>query len=197
MSELLKHPFLLLVVGALLSGVVVPALTRHWQVHQKELEIKIDLVSDISVTIMTFLMAIQIAHIGKDRYGQNPDQGTLTVAYRDWQVRSVVIGTKLQAYFHDSRVPEEWSHLCNVIEDFYALEGMSKEAVQTFTVGISEKLSRLLNDGDVGKEWEQLEQGILRKKSRIIASILSTRGLNRARQSEAWLRARKEHHLPN
>jgi hypothetical protein len=76
--------------GALLSGVVVPVLTRHWQIHQKELEVKIDFVSDISETIMNFLIAIQVAHVGKDRYGQNPDQGGLTSTYRDWQVRSSV-----------------------------------------------------------------------------------------------------------
>ena len=193
MSELFRHPFLLLVVGALLSGVVVPALTRHWQVHQKELEVKIDLVSDISESIMNFVIAIQVAHVGMDRYGQNPDQGDLTRAYREWQVRSAVIGSKLQAYFHDSIVPEEWAKLCEVLEDFYALEGMNKEAMQTFATRISDKLSRLLNDSNFGRDWEQLEQGILKKKSRIIAAILSTRGLNRARQPGAWPLIRKRH----
>ena len=58
--------------------------------HQKELEVKIDLVSDISETIMNFVIAIQVARVGKDRYGQHPDQGGLKSACRDWQVRSSV-----------------------------------------------------------------------------------------------------------
>jgi hypothetical protein len=193
MSDLLKHPFLLLLVGAALTGIIVPAFTRRWQIHQKELEIKIDLVSDISESIMAFVMAIQVIHVGAKRYGHQSDQVThfqedLTKAYREWEVRSSVIGTKLQAYLPNTPIPEEWTHLSSVLEDFYALEGLSKEAVQTFAASISGKLSRLLGQESVGKEWDQIKAAILRKKSGIIASILASHGLNIGRQARlSWL----------
>ena len=46
--EWLSHPLLLLLVGALVSSYLLPLLTQSWQNHQKELELKSALVSQIS-----------------------------------------------------------------------------------------------------------------------------------------------------
>jgi hypothetical protein len=52
-----KHPLVLLAAGALVSGLLVPALTRGAQNHQKGLEIKSDLVRSMSAAASPFLAA--------------------------------------------------------------------------------------------------------------------------------------------
>ena len=71
MVELLKHPLIVLLVGALISGLLIPAFTRRWQNYQKALEIKTQLVSDLSKSIMGIVMATQFAHIGAKRLYKN------------------------------------------------------------------------------------------------------------------------------
>jgi hypothetical protein len=183
MSEFLSHPFLLVLVGGVLTRLLVPALARRWHTHQKELEIKIGLVSEVSESIMAFMTAIQVIHIGAKRFLDNPQQlanfqQDFTKAYRDWEVRSAVIGVKLQTYLPDTPIPQEWAHLSTMLEDFYALEGLSEEAIQTFAAGISKKLSRSLDGEKVGTEWDKIKAAVLKKKSAIIASILASRKLN-------------------
>jgi hypothetical protein len=43
----ISNPLVLLIVGAVISGILVPYITRQWQDHQKELELKTELVSRI------------------------------------------------------------------------------------------------------------------------------------------------------
>jgi len=59
MTSVLAHPLIVLLVGAALTGILVPAFTRRWQNRQKELEIKAALVSDLSEAIMSIVMAVQ------------------------------------------------------------------------------------------------------------------------------------------
>ena len=40
MEAILKHPFVLLIFGAILNGLIIPLITRNWQRRQKVLEIK-------------------------------------------------------------------------------------------------------------------------------------------------------------
>jgi hypothetical protein len=63
MSDFLNHPFVLLLTGALLSGLLIPSFTRRWQNHQKILELKTELVSEVSESTMKLIMAVQSTHI--------------------------------------------------------------------------------------------------------------------------------------
>jgi len=54
-------PLLAVLLTAALSGCVVPRITRRWQEHQKELEIKTSLVEAISVEVLQFILAMQFA----------------------------------------------------------------------------------------------------------------------------------------
>jgi hypothetical protein len=182
MWEFLKHPLFLLLVGFALTGVIVPAITRLWQTRQKELEIKIDLVSDVSESVMTFLMAIQFVHVKPRRYPDRAKelsefQQELNKRYFEWEVRRSVIGTKLEAYLPDKTIPAKWTDFDDAMNDFYAQEGMSKDALQTFAPGVSGKLSRLLGE-DVGHTWSQQREAILKMKAEIIAKILASPTLN-------------------
>jgi len=85
----LAHPLLLLIIGALISALIVPWLTQRWQNHQKKLELKSDLVSQISESVVNMVMAVLYAVLGaKSLTPEKYDE-----AFHDWQTRQAVIGS--------------------------------------------------------------------------------------------------------
>src|SRR5262245_28005345 len=136
MVELLKHPLTVLLVGALISGLLIPTFTRRWQNHQKALEIKTQLVSELSKSIMEIIMAIQFVHLD----AKSLTQADFDKAYRNWEIESAVVGTQLQAYFPDTTIPAEWTTFSALVTDLYALEGVDPNERSTFTAVIARKL---------------------------------------------------------
>lgn len=169
MLSLLGHPLTILLLGAAISGVLVPWLTRRWQNHQKSLEIKTDLVSELSKAIMQFVMAIQFAHLRS----VSQTQADFDAAYRDWEVQHSVLHTKLEAYYPNSEIPERWAGIAERLTDLYALEGASSN--ENRTAG-ELALWKKLDGGDIlpGNHpgWLQLKNAILEKKAAIIRDIL-------------------------
>lgn len=104
MRDWLAHPLSLLIVGAAVSSLVVPALTRGWQDHQKELEVKTNLVSEIAEAATRFFVAVQFAELR----AASQRHEDFDAAYRDWEVKSAVIASKLRAYFPGRVVEVDW-----------------------------------------------------------------------------------------
>jgi hypothetical protein len=169
MVELLKHPLTILLVGALISGLLIPRFTLRWQNHQKALEIKTQLVSELSKSIMEIIMAIQYAHLG----AESLKQADFDKAYLDWEIESAVIGTKLQAYFSDTTIPTEWTTFSALITDFYALEGVAPNERSKFTEVLARKLGAPtdLKHQDLG-DWLALKNRLLERKSALIQQVL-------------------------
>lgn len=180
MSDFLAHPLVILLVGALLSGLLIPAFTRRWQERQKEVELKTELVSELSESIMKMIITIQIVHLSLNNPNrENIDtvalQTKLTDAFEEWEVKSAVIGTKLQAYFPNTSIPVEWTQFSEIVTDFYALEGAGDR--ESYRHRIQEKLSALLGSAHLpqGRRWQDLKEGILVKKADLIQAILKAK----------------------
>jgi hypothetical protein len=172
MIELLRHPLTVLLVGALMSGLLIPAFTRRWQNHQKALEIKTQLVSELSKSIMGIIMAVQFARVG----AKSQKQADFDQAYRDWEIESAVIGTKLQAYFPETTIPDEWTGFSALVTDLYALEGVNANERSTFAAVIRRKLGAPTDlKHEDPEDWLALKNGILERKSALIQQILQTR----------------------
>jgi len=119
---LLVHPLLLLIVGALLSSLLIPSITQRWQNHQKELEIKTNLASQISESVTGIAMAVQFSLLGAA--GQT--QQEYDKAYRDWEINRAVIGSRLRAYFPNSQLAQDWDEFSeSITNEFYAPSGTS------------------------------------------------------------------------
>jgi hypothetical protein len=99
-----------LIATALISNFLVPAITRRWQDHQKELELKTGFVSEISESVLDILLAIQFAEVAAG----SQTQEQYNEAYRNWEKRKAVIGAKLRAYFPKNR---SWASLGPVRRD--------------------------------------------------------------------------------
>jgi hypothetical protein len=102
----------LLIVGALISSYLVPSFTRKWQDHQKALELKTDMASQMTQASTSMILTSRFRHFGAgaDRGGQ---------AWRAWQIRGAVIEARLRAYFPDTRLATDWHGFTLEVVTFY------------------------------------------------------------------------------
>jgi hypothetical protein len=120
---LLANPLLVTVVAALLGGWLIPQITRKWQDHEKALEIKTGLVSQMSESVSSAVMTGRFIAVGLVRGASrdpNADQRAWNDGYRAWTTNSASIGAKLEAYF-GSDVGSEWRSFANVVTDYFQL----------------------------------------------------------------------------
>src|SRR2546423_1428624 len=96
----LAHPLVLLLVGAAVSSYLIPSFTRRWQDHQKELELKSALASEISRSVTDFVLNVQFVHVR----AASVTQTQLDAAYRTWSLPSAVIESRLGSYFPRSGI---------------------------------------------------------------------------------------------
>jgi hypothetical protein len=151
-AEFISNPLLLLIIGALVSGLLIPTFTNRWQLHQKGMEIRIDIVSRIIKSVMRLLTLIESA-----KSSESMTKLELDKEYINFKLDSAVIGTELESYFPDEKkIAEDWDKLRNEIREFY-------EQYESIV-----KNSR----GDIGKIDFQRKEKILKKKHDIILFVL-------------------------
>lgn len=125
LAPLLTHPLVVLAIGAVLSGLIVPTLTRRWQDHAQQLQIKTDLVTGMSEATTRALV------------GLAPPAGaaadTRPQVYAQWSIDSAVIWSKLAAYFPGDPLVDAWSAFAQTMDDFYDLSRASTAAAQATT----------------------------------------------------------------
>jgi hypothetical protein len=100
----LAHPLVLLLVGgAFTAGItnyLVPSITRQWQNHDKELEIKSALVQDVNRAAFQFFETIRLIE-------SEPPPKTLAAldrAYVSWRTSEQTFGATIQTYFPGERI---------------------------------------------------------------------------------------------
>lgn len=178
MDELLRHPLLLLAAGAMLTGLLVPSITRRWQDRQKELEVKTGLVAEMSETFMTIVLEIQFVRVRRELrqaglLAESAEevaarQAKFDDAYHAWEVKSAVTEAKLQAYFPGSDIPEEWVRVSEAVTNLYALEGQGDQDREA-------SMKRLAEAFDVHNgppSWAALRSGILAAETRLLRQIV-------------------------
>jgi hypothetical protein len=195
-KEILSNQFLLLIVGGILTGLLIPYITTQWQNHEKELEIKTSLVSKISEYVTRMLMAIQFVEVSQSRgINSSLTNEEYDNEYRDWKINSDIIQSQINAYFPSIDIDKNWKKFSNAVENFYALSGTVSEDLRTdFLQKIETNLSNDINlttwnilknrisPSNDTKEiiyWEEnwglLKDQINEEKENIIQKILNTK----------------------
>jgi hypothetical protein len=124
LRSLLGHPLVLLLVGALLTSILVPSCTRDWQHYEKELEIKRELVRDVSETTGTFLQALSTAQVRSGSAARFPRVGPPDYAGKlvdRWKVDGEVLGSEIQLYFPESELNDRWLRFVTATNESYDL----------------------------------------------------------------------------
>ena len=62
--KFLAHPLTLLLVGAVVSGFGVPWVTSRWQIRQRKLDLKSELVRDVSDQVTSVVRFVQYMDVG-------------------------------------------------------------------------------------------------------------------------------------
>src|SRR5512133_985695 len=107
MVEIFEHPLFIAFVGLAFSLGFGPWLARRWQDHQRDREIRTDLVSDMSRCIMSLVAILERQHPGSARKETLAKQSRTEKGDSDETANSIaafdvdrcVIGTKLETYF--------------------------------------------------------------------------------------------------
>jgi hypothetical protein len=119
LAKWLANPLVVTVVAAVLSGLLIPYVSRGWQNHQKALEVKTGLVTQMSesssgtVATSRFLAASLIP-------ASSDPQPVWNEAYRTWVTESSSIGAKLQAYVSRG-TGDHWRSFGYTVTDFLSL----------------------------------------------------------------------------
>lgn len=197
MRRLLTHPLVILLIGALLSGLLIPSISRRWQDRQKELELKTGLVTEIIELITEILMFRQYFHAAVIRYQQirhDKDkelvarhkqdaviQGEkLDNAHIKWEVKSAVIEAKLGVYFPETGIANRWDRFARAISILIQLaelpEGEKAYSWNAFWMALPVQL----NEEDFKVEnarlkWHVQRKAILLNQAVIIDRILAAR----------------------
>ncbi len=148
----LSHPLLLLVVGALLSSYIIPSITRKWQERQKELELKTNLVKEISQAVAGVTMTVEFFGIGAIK--EHWDKQEYFKNLRDWETRQSMIQSQLQAYFQDDDISSQWLECSTLLTEVFSL--CSIDDVDQRKVVLA-RIRQRINEAKV--DWAILEQG--------------------------------------
>lgn len=178
----------LISIAALVSGYLIPRLTRWWQDNQKDVEVHAKLASDTMTAVVRIIVATQIAERGMGT------QGELDTAYRQWEIdRAVLVGGQLRVYFPNHKFADEWVQLSETVTDIYVLKGvfdLDKRGIQlsklktAFSLTDAEvsallqlqKRNRSVDDFHAYfQAWWKLRESALVRVSQFIRSVLPER----------------------
>lgn len=108
-SKFLSHPFVLLALGGLLTSLLFPYISSKWQDHQKELDVKTELTTQITNSVSSVLdkeTDIQLGILPHQIQGGPYDDFLNTV--NDWSRNSHQVAAKLAAYYPKSDLTDKW-----------------------------------------------------------------------------------------
>jgi hypothetical protein len=112
----------LLILGALLTGLLVPSITRRWQNHQKELDLKVDLLHRISEQVTRVVTHAAFTKMGAKDWGSPSDRTEFDWQIGEWLVATRSLQSDLQAYFQlDPEIHLQWARYCDVLRAVHEL----------------------------------------------------------------------------
>lgn len=129
MEELLSHPLVVLAAGAVLTGLLIPLITRRWQDQRKALEIKTDLIERVSCAVSDIFTATQFASVG----AASQSQEKFDEAYRTWCQQRVVLTSLIRAYFDSEDLHRAWLRCRACTTAYYVQSGIQLEDEEATT----------------------------------------------------------------
>lgn len=142
---ILRHPLFLVLATGLVSSYLIPRLSRRWQDHQEAIETRTRFASEITETVVRFLLSVQLS----ERRAIKPEQ--YDAAYQEWEVRRATLGSELRGRFEDASVAADWHALSEAVTALYRLSGTSKEPYRSMVLG---ELKAYFSDE--ATDWERL-----------------------------------------
>jgi len=188
----LANPLLVAIVGSFFVYLLIPQLTRGWQNHAKILEVKTNLVADMSDSVGSTTMTgrfIASGLIGKATADPNATQRAFNDAYQKWTIKSAVIASQLAACFPASDLGFRWRSYANVVTDFLQLSARGQRTdrsaqlleIATYFPPLKKRSRewwRILLDRNAGDAFQtnygELGKAILSERDRFVQRVLDS-----------------------
>ena len=152
--QYLVCPLIVLSLVALLSNYFIPKITQKYQNHQKVLELKTELITELINCIMEILGNGDLYHEEEDPNEKSEILKNAKKKKKYWVIKKCVIGSKLHAYFPKG-------------------EYKGKELHKYFSKDLTNKFIEYCLNEDMGlKDWEKEKEILLKDKEKIIEIIL-------------------------
>jgi hypothetical protein len=178
MGAFLRHPLTVALIGVAITGGLVPYFARRWQNHQKALEVRVDLAAEISESLMGLVARVESVRdhtklaqgSGSDEQREkfekelNLVQDSLDTELLEFEVRKVVIATKLGAYLEDKTIGRRWRDLADAtVKHIEANQGANEALLEDLHASKADLTADVLEAPTVfGTSW--LPQWFPKKK---------------------------------
>jgi hypothetical protein len=193
LNQWLANPLLVTVVAALLVNWLIPQVTRKWQDHQKALEIKTGLVSEMSQSVSRAVMTGRFLTSGLIRQSSadpRAEQRAWNQGFQDWTTTSASIGARLEAYISGNDAAPQWRTFSNVVTDFFQLSANVNDSrvaqvreILTYPalpkdVQLSRKdwvtLASASSGAAFQRAYAELGRGILERRDELVHTVLDS-----------------------
>jgi hypothetical protein len=101
-GALASHPLVLLLIGLLFTGLIIPAVSKQWR-KPKELELKVNVISRIGESVANIISAVHL-----DQVTQLTPHQDFKKAQIKWETDKEVIAAHLQVLFPGSPIIDKW-----------------------------------------------------------------------------------------
>lgn len=147
-SGFLRHPLLILVVTAAITGLLVPYITQQWKNQSRKADVKVMIITDAGRSVASMLTASQFSEFG----GQSRNQKDIDRIFQTWEVNHIVVSCRIRAYLLDQTIAADWDRFNEALRLMYAA-GVKNARRKEYLA----KVSEYLNANDVN--WNALEAG--------------------------------------
>jgi hypothetical protein len=122
LSDVLAHPLVILLAGALVTSLLIPLITRRWQDRQRALELKAGLLARLSDAVTRVVTHAWFRELGGKCKLSEKDREEFDWRYGEWEVETRQLQTQLRAYFADSpQVARHWARYCDLLRALHHL----------------------------------------------------------------------------
>jgi len=147
------NPLVAVIVGAILSGILIPLFMRRWQNYKAQLELKRDLVEKISNAVTMLVTNLEFIERSGEKLDVVERKG-LEKAELEWHEKCSSVGSHIQAYFQKPKVKItcHWDHYADLINNFYSLTGSSDDERGQKVTDIKDNIDKIIKDNNHQKK---------------------------------------------
>jgi hypothetical protein len=121
-GALASHPLVLLLIGLLFTGLIIPAVSKQWR-KPKELELKVNVISRIGESVANIISAVHL-----DQVTQLTPHQDFKKAQIKWETDKEVIAAHLQVLFPGSPIIDKWQTFSFAVSALHSLNETSDRA---------------------------------------------------------------------
>jgi hypothetical protein len=188
----LSHPLLLLLIGSIITGILVPSFTQRWQRNQTAQAMKTEVIGDVTSAVsvpMTQLSVTQNPVFATSPNGDPTSSASIQSTFATFLSQSDTVDSTIKAYFPENTIPKHWEDLSSLLQNFYLLtyatdprlRGLYTQSIkQYFTVhqqanGVNWQLLATGHWGVPGyyNTWAHVKGLILGVKSIVLTEVMN------------------------